>query len=298
MNLDACEAFVTIARERNFGRAARLLHVSPSAISVRLKVLEDECGIRLVNREPEVSLTPAGETLLPHYEAIVARVREASTLAGQIAGRIEGGIAIGASQTVGSYVLPSLLESFQDVYPQVGVRLEIANSHSVLAGVERGHLDFGLVETPQVGRLMRHRWMEDTLQLVMHPQHRLAQAEVVRYEDLQGAQVVVRERGSGTRAALEAEVGEEGFSRFTTVEVGSTEAIKRWVEGGRAVAFLSVRAVEREVAAGTLATRPVAGLRLRRWFLLVHRSEAFASAAAQVCYQFLQQSVRETGAAL
>ncbi|MDA8344939.1 MAG: LysR substrate-binding domain-containing protein [Thermaerobacter sp.] len=298
MNLDACEAFVTIARERNFGKAARLLHVSPSAISVRLKALEDECGLRLLNREPEVSLTPAGEALLPHCESIVSRVREVSTLADQIAGRIEGGVAIGASQTVGSYVLPALLEAFQEAYPQIGVRLEIANSHSVLAGVDRSHLDFGLVETPEVGRLVRQRWMEDHLQLVMQPSHPLACAEIVRFEDLQGTTLVVRERGSGTRAVLEAEIGEQGLRQFCTVEVGSTEAIKRWIEGGRAVAFLSSRAVEREVAMGMLAARPVAGLRLRRWFLLVHRSEAFASTAAQVAYQFLQQAAREAGVAL
>jgi DNA-binding transcriptional LysR family regulator len=291
MNLDACEAFVTIASERNFARAARLLHISPSAISVRLKALEDECGLRLLNREPEVSLTPAGEALLPHYREIVSRVREARTLAGQMAGRIEGGIAIGASQTVGCYVLPALLETFHELYPQVAVRLEIANSHAVLSGVDRSHLDFGLVETPDVGRLTRQRWMEDTLLLAMHPAHPLASQEIVRYEDLETTPLVVRERGSGTRAALSAEIGEEQLSRFGAVEVGSTEAIKRWIEGGRAVAFVSALAVEREVAAGTLVVRPVAGLRLRRWFLLVHRSEAFASAAAQVCYQFLQQSV-------
>ncbi len=298
MNLDACEAFVTIARERSFGKAARLLHVSPSAVSVRLKALEDECGLRLLNREPEVSLTPAGEALLPHYEAIVAQVREVSSLADQIAGRIEGGVAIGASQTVGSYVLPALLEAFHDAYPQVALRLQIENSHGVLAGVDRGHLDFGLVETPDVGRLVRRRWMEDRLQLVMHPDHPLASQDVVRFEDLERVPLVVREGGSGTRAALEAEVGGDGLRAFATIEVGSTEAIKRWVEGGRAVAFLSARAIERELALGLLATRPVAGLRLRRWFLLVHRSEAFASAAAQAAYQFLQQAVRAEDVAI
>lgn len=293
MNLDACEAFVTIARERSFSRAARLLHISPSAISVRLKALEDQCGLRLLNREPEVSLTPAGETLLPYYEAIVQRVHETTTLAGQIAGRIEGSIAIGASQTVGGYVLPALLEAFQERYPQVGVRLEIANSHAVLAGVNHSHLDFGLVETPEVGRLLRHRWMEDSLQLVMHPSHPLAAQEVVRYEDLERTPLVVREEGSGTRATLEAEIGPAGLSRFHTVEVGSTEAIKRWVERGTSVAFLSERCVAREIAAGVLAARSVAGLRLRRWFMLVHRSEAFASTAAHVCYEFLQSARRD-----
>ncbi|EQD35524.1 LysR, substrate-binding domain protein, partial [mine drainage metagenome] len=127
-------------------------------------------------------------------------------------------------------------------------RLEIANSHAVLAGVNHSHLDFGLVETPEVGRLLRHRWIEDCLQLVMHPSHPLAAQEVVRYEDLERTPLVVREEGSGTRATLEAEIGPEGLSRFHTVEVGSTEAIKRWVERGNAVAFLSERGVAREIA--------------------------------------------------
>lgn len=296
MHLDACEAFVAIARERSFSRAARLLHISPSAISVRLKALEDVYGLRLLNREPEVSLTPAGETLLEHCEAIVRHVREAATVAGQIAGRIEGGIAIGASQTVGGYVLPALLAPFQDQYPQVRLQIEIANSHAVLAGVTHSHLDFGLVETPEVGRLMRHRWMEDSLVLVMHPAHPLAAHEVVPYEELERVPLVVREVGSGTRATLEAEIGAEGLARFRTVEVGSTEAIKRWVERGRAVAFLSARCTDRELAAGLLAARPVSGLRLRRWFMLVRRSEAFASAAAQACYQFLQSASQQGSA--
>ncbi len=288
MNLDACEAFVTVARERSFGKAARLLHVSPSAISVRLKALEDECGLRLLNREPEVSLTPTGEALLPHYVAILARVREVSSLADQLAGRVEGSVAIGASQTVGGYVLPALLESFRAAYPKVSLRLEIHNSHDVLAGVDHGHLDFGLVETPDVGRLLRRRWMEDRLVLVMHPGHPLAAKDVLQREDLLGVPLVLREGGSGTRAVLEAEFGQEELRAFATIEVGSTEAIKRWVEAGTAIAFLSDRCVERELSQETLATRPVAGMSLRRWFLLVHRSEPFATSAAQAAYHFLR----------
>lgn len=289
MNLDACEAFVAVARERSFGKAARLLHVSPSAISVRLKALEDECGLRLLHREPHVSLTAAGEALLPRVETILADMREAQALLHQMTGRVEGVAAIGASQTVGSYVLPDILRAFQACHPSVRVRLQIGNSQEILTGVEHGYLDFGLVETPDAGRLLRHRWLEDALQLVMSPEHPLAGKACITGEDLQTTALLVREAGSGTRAVLEAAMAPEEIARIATVEVGSTEAIKRWLGGGQAVSFLSPRAVEGEIARGGLVAREVEGLCLHRWFLLVRRSEAFASTAAQEAFRFLRE---------
>lgn len=287
MHIDACEVLVTLARVRHFGRAAELLHVSPSTVSVRLKALEDSLGVRLVDREPEVRLTPAGEALLPHCEAILRHAREIELTSARFTGQVRGEVRIGASQTVGTYVLPPLLARFRHSYPAARLVLQIGNSHDILTAVDHGYLDFGLVETPTVHRLTRTLWVEDELSLVLSPRHPLATKHPILPEDILPFLLIVREEGSGTRQTLESALPKDIWQHLTTAEVGSTEAIKRWVEEGEALAFLSPLAVQQELAAGHLTLRPVVGVEARRWFTLVRRPETFASTAAEKAYHHL-----------
>ena len=263
------EAFVAVARERSFTRAALDLHLSQSAVSQQIRALERELGTQLLERtRRRVDLTPAGATLYERAERILRDLEGARRAVAAAAGEVAGALDVAASLTIAGYLLPAPLARLVAAHPDVRVSVRVENSEHVARALLSGEADLGFVEgelTPEGLRV--EELQSDELVAIAPAGHRLAARDELRLADLAAEPFVAREPGSGTREVAEAELARAGFdpSRLRVVaELSGIDPIKGAVEAGLGLAIVSALTVRRELALGTLVARPIEGVTMRR----------------------------------
>jgi len=287
LSIRQLEVFVALDEHGSFTRAAKTLRLSQSTVSGHIADLERRLGVRLVERERGgVRPTAAGRALLTPARQVLLAERNARMAITALTGLISGTLVVGGSTIPSTYLLPRLFGLFRQRHPRVALELVAGDSRTTLEGVRSAEVEVAIVGSPPPGDDL---WVEhfdsDRMVLVFPPDHPFARADTVQPDALFEFPVVMREHGSGTRLAVEralgALVGERRLVQLTVAcELGSTEALKSAVEAGLGVALVSDLAVRAELAAGTLLTRPVAGLDARREFLLVSRKEELLGPAA------------------
>jgi DNA-binding transcriptional LysR family regulator len=271
MDLQKLRVFVAVAREGNVTRAAKQLSLSQPALSKQLAELEEALSAVLFDRLPRgMRLTAAGEVLLRHAERIYAAERAAESELAELNGLRAGRLSIGASTTIGSYLIPNVFGAFQRAHPAVRLELEIANTAAIQAMVSDGRIDLGLTE----GNVPSEQYTVevvhyDELVAVASPAHALSKKRRVAAHELASVPFICRERGSGSREVIEAALLERGLTLAPAMALGSTEAIKNAVAAGLGVAILSRLTVELELTAGRLALIELRDLSLRRALYMV-----------------------------
>lgn len=289
MDLHKLRVFVAVAREGNVTRAARQLSLSQPALSKQLSELEDNLSTLLFDRLPRgVRLTTAGEILLRHAERIFAAEGAAEAELAALLGLRSGRLSIGASTTIGSYLIPSVFGAFHRAHPEVRLELEIANTSVIQAMVADGRIDLGLTEGVVPGeQLVVEIVHYDEMVAIAAKGHPLLEKKRVSAADLVRAPFICRERGSGSRDVIEAALAERGLNIDPVMALGSTEAIKNAVAAGLGVAMLSRLTVELELTMGRLELIDVRDLSIRRALHLVrlrgkHESPAVQAFVAQL----------------
>ena len=263
MDLRNLHTFELVARHSSFTRVARELGISQPAVSGQIQALEQEVGMRLLERLPRrVQLTPAGETLLTYTRRMLGLEAEALAALAALKGIEDSRLRLGASPTVGAYLLPRLLSEFKQRYPQARVAAEIAATRRVVELLRLYRIDCALVEAPvEEADLVVTTFFTDELVLVVPAGHRWASRASVRPEELREQPLVTREPGSGTRTLIEAALAALGVTVEPSFELGGVEAMKNAVLAGLGVAFLSRQAITEEVRAGSLVASPSMGWR-------------------------------------
>ena len=262
--------FRAVAAHLNFRIAAEELLLTQPAVTQQVKALEAELGAALFNRTGgRVSLTPAGEALVPFAEGLRRLAGEARDAVAAAAGTRTGAIAVGASQTIGQYLLPRLVAGFLETAPGTTVTIFGGNTQQVLDELRARRIDLALIEGPALGADLRVTpFMEDHMVCVVPPGHPWADHEV-SVADLKGATLLNREQGSGSRRILEAAFEAVGV-KVRELNLGmvfdSTEGLLSAVEAGLGVAFCSRWAVRNQLALGSLRIVRVKGLKLARMF--------------------------------
>ena len=286
MDLKRLEAFVAVARERSFTRAALRLHVSQSAVSQQVVALERELGARLFERtRRRVDLTSAGAALFEHAERVLAEADRARRSVAAAQGAIAGELEVAASLTTSAYLLPPAIAGLVAAHPDLLVRLRVENTEDVLHAVLAGEADVGFVEAEVAAEGIRAEpLVTDELVVIVRAGHRLAVQEELSLADLAAEPFVARERGSGTREVAEAALAAAGLDPRTlrvVAEVSGIDAIKGAVEAGLGIAIVSALTIRKELRLGTLAALPVAGLELRRPLSAVFAADRPESPAAR-----------------
>jgi DNA-binding transcriptional LysR family regulator len=269
------EVFVAIAAAGSVRAAAERLHLTQPAASMALAELERQLGTPLFARERgRLRLDERGRELLPLAQEIIERMREMQHRAGDRTQSLAGELRVGASNTVGNYLVGELLGGFVAAHPQVAVRLSVDNTDGILAGVLDHSLDVGCVEGPVAhAEIEVRRWRTDALRVCARPDHPLARRRRLRAEDFAGARWILREHGSATRAQSERVMAALPPGE-TVLELGQVEAIKQAVIAGLGIACLPAVAVDDAVAAGKLKPLPTPFLDLqRRLSLVLHRAK-------------------------
>ena len=293
MDLRRLEIFAKVAELGSFSRAAEALALTQPTVSEHVRALEDELGVQLLDRLGRgAAPTHAGELLLGYARRLLALSREARQALDQLQGRMSGELVVGGSTIPGEYVLPALIGQFKGKYPDISICLRIGSSAQVSEWVDEGRAEVGVVGAPPAPLTLESReLMADELVVVVPADHPWAGTQQVALADVQQEPLLVRERGSGSRAALERGLADAGtaLGKFRVVgELGSTQAIKQAVRAGVGVALISRRAVEDECRANLLSCVRVRDLRFARAFYLVtHRNRA-RSPLAQAFVEFVE----------
>ena len=283
LNFSQLRLFLAVAEHGGMTRAAEAVFVSQPAVSASVAELERQLGVPLLEHVGRrVVLTEAGRSLAEYARRIFTLAAEARRAMDETRGLAWGSLAVGASTTIGIYLLPAVMGDYHARYPAITLTLIIENTDLVLERLRAGTLDLALVEGPVSGDdVIVEPYREDELVLVTAPTHPLALRGSATAADLATVPFLMREVGSGTREIVEASLRAHGVTRIAAMELGHTEAIKHGVAAGLGVSILSVLTVQREVADGTLALVRMADLTVTRTLWLVQRREARPSSAAR-----------------
>ncbi|URL57724.1 LysR family transcriptional regulator [Luteibacter flocculans] len=267
------EVFVAIATTGSVRAASERLFLSQPAASMALAELERQIGFPLFARERgRLRLNDRGRDLLPLARELLERQAEFGRRARGTAAELSGEIGVGASNTIGNYLVGDLLGPFASAHPAVSLRLGVANTARIAQGVLDHDFDVGCVEGPVTHPSLEVRpWREDRLVVCARPGHPLTAKKRLRREDFAGQHWVLRERGSATRALSERALAALPEGR-TVLELDQSEAIKQAVIAGLGIACVPEVAVGDAVQAGRIAVLPTPFLDLKRTLsVLLHR---------------------------
>jgi DNA-binding transcriptional LysR family regulator len=282
-SLAQLETFVQVAELGNYTRVAEAFHLTQPGVTQQVRALERHFGVDLVDLVGRrVVPTDAGRFLALRAHDLLGAMETLEREMGEFAAARGGVLRIGATLTIGSYVLPDLLARFAAAQPGVWVQVEVANNSATAARILAGEVSVALVEGPLVDlALAIEPFKPDVLCLVVPPSHHLVARGHITAADLAGESFVWRERGSGTRAIAEAALASVGVHPPVALELPSGEGVARAVEAGLGVSILSWLVVERAIAERRLAVVEITDLDLRRTFRLVTSRGRTLSPAAR-----------------
>jgi len=291
LNLHQLATFQVVAKHCSFVRAAEELHFSQPAVSAQIRHLETSLGVKLVDQiGRRTHLTQAGEELYLYSQKIFSLIDETLDNMEALRSPHYGRLSVGADTTVGTYVIPGLLGKFHQIYPQVEISLEVLNRASLVDALASNRVDMAIMgKVPADMPVEIEPFAFNELVLVASPTHRLAGLENVPIGELGREHFLLREPGSGTRAALESVFQEAGVPLQVSMQVGNNSAIKQGVAAGLGIALISRVALDMELETNRLKILNVEGFPVVRQWRLVHVREKHLSATARAFKSFLIQ---------
>jgi len=284
------QVFRAVAELASFRRAAEQLHISQPSVSQHVQLLEEELGVRLLDRGSSgIRITAAGEQVLNFARRSARLSQQVLTALARLEGQPGGELKLAASTTVAQYLLPRILGRFLKENPRIQLSVKSGNTEQVTIWVLDGEAELGLIEGPPTHKeISVEHFLEDRLPLIVPRGHAWAAGQMT-LAALESAPLLMREQGSGTRRVIERALRRAGLrlSRLNiAMELDSTEAIVSGVEAGLGVGFVSEWAIRKELRLGTLATAEIAGLEIRRAFSLIRPAGPVAAGAVAAFRNF------------
>jgi DNA-binding transcriptional LysR family regulator len=297
MALRRLQVFHAVAKHLSFTKAAEALFMTQPAVTFQVKQLEEQFNARLFDRsQGRIALTPAGQVALDYVERILALSAELDTRMKELGGQAAGPLLIGASMTIGEYVLPQLIGKFKARFPAVVPTIFVGNSEAVQERIAERSLDLGFIEgDSHLASLASEVCCQDELQIVCAPSHPLAKQPFALPAMLTQYAYISREAGSGTRAVIDHYLEKAGIppeSLNIVVELGSPEAIKGLVATGTGFAIMSRVIALKERQLGQLLQVPLRPALMRN-FSVVYPKERFHSKLVASFLEFAKERLGE-----
>lgn len=288
VTLRQMRVFTAVARCRSFTRAARELHLTQPAVSQQIKLLEEEVGLALFEHIGRaIQVTAAGEELLRYATQVTDLLREAGEALAALRGLKRGVLKLGAVSTA-KYFAPSLLSTFAPSYPEVTIRFAVGNREEIIRLLASNESDLVIMGRPPRELVtVAEPFAKHPLVIIAPPNHPLAERRRIPFNKLADENFVIRERGSGTRAAMEHVFKEHQVTYRASMEVSSNETIKQAVMAGMGISFISMHTVTLELATGKLVTLNVTGLPVVRDWFVIHLRDKKLSPIATAFRTFL-----------
>jgi len=283
--------FTAVSRHLSFARAAEELGLTAPAVSMQIKELETETGLKLFDRSKrKVSLTTAGEYVLASTQRVLAAMRDAEDMVARFRG-LKTGLLDVAMVSTAKYFLPRMLAQFHQEHPGIEIRLQVTdNRQGIVSLMQQGKIEVAIMGRPPQG------WPTRAEPFAMHPHvlvtavdHPFTHAEKVPVRALMNEGFIVREPGSGTRAALDEYMHAHHMMPRVVMQMSSNEAIKQAVMAGMGISLLSLHTLGLELAHHLIATPDTEGLPvMRRWHVVNALAKTLSPAAEAFRYFILE----------
>jgi LysR family transcriptional regulator, low CO2-responsive transcriptional regulator len=284
--------FAAVAKHLSFARAAEELHLTQPAVSMQVKELEAAVSLPLFERAGRaVRLTTPGEYFLVYARRVLSTLKEADTVMSGLRGLQTGRMTIGMVSTA-EYFLPRLVARFRAEHPAVQMRLAVGNREQLVRQLRENEVDLAVMGRPPRDLDTRGEpFAAHPLSIIASPEHKLAGRRAIAPKALEHEEFIVREPGSGTRAAMEHFFRDQRVSPPFAMEMTSNETIKQAVIANMGLAFVSLHTVGLELEAGQLVALRVAGLPIvRRWHVVNIQGKPLTPAAEAFRYFMLEQA--------
>lgn len=280
--------FSEVARHLSFARAAEALHLTPPAVTMQVKELEGHVGLPLFERSGrQVALTTAGEYMLVYARKMLATLKDAEDMAARLQQVEAGTLTIGMVSTA-KYFLPRLLGEFQREHPGVEIRLATGNREQLVKLLQGNEVDIAIMGRPPRELATRAEPFAAHPHVFVAPtDHPLLKFGHPTVESLRPHGFIVRERGSGTRAAMEAFLDKHRLEPRVVMEMSSNETIKQAVMAGMGLSFLSLHTIGLELEHKLMAKLDVEGTPIVRAWNVVHMLSKMLSPAAEAFRYFM-----------
>lgn len=284
--------FTEVARHLSFARAAENLHLTPPAVTMQIKELESQVGLPLFERAgKKVSLSTAGEYMLVYARKILATVKDAEDAAARLQRAETGRLTIGFVSTA-KYFMMKLIADFRRLHEGVDVQLALGNREQLVAMLRNNEVDIAVMGRPPKEMQTRPEpFAAHPHVFVASPDHPLTQRGQLSVEDLRPYDFIVREPGSGTRAAMQKFFDETYVEPRMKIQLGSNETIKQAVMAGLGLGFLSLHTIGTELEQGRIAMLDVRGAPVvRAWNLVSTQAKVLSPAAEAFRYYMLENA--------
>lgn len=265
MDFKQIEAFVYVAKYKSFSRAAEKLLLSQPTISTHISTLEEQLGVKLFDRlSKEVILTEAGQIFYP-YAVDILDLRERSQEAvKEFLNEISGHLHIGYSTVPAEFILPEVIRKFKEEYPKTFFTLDINGTQNVIQRLSDGILDLAIVARKIPKKDLEYKvLLRDKIVLVVHKNHKFYERDSVFLEEILHESFIIREMGSGTRAAVEHAFKQKGYdfdSLDAVAMLSSTYSIKHAIKRQLGIAFMSQMALAEDECGSTIKAVPITDL--------------------------------------
>jgi DNA-binding transcriptional LysR family regulator len=281
MDFDQLETFLEVARLSSFSRAAEKRFRTQPAISAQIRSLEEEVGARLLDRTGgKVSLTSPGKEFQKYAEEAVQARRNILLHLAEMERVPRGEIVVGANEATCLHILPEVFASFKQQYPSVNVSINRSEHTRILEQIFDNSIDFGIVSLPvSDNRLTVVPIHKDELVVITDPQHPLAKLKAVTVEQVAEYPLLLPQSGR-TREAIENALSERRLKPNISMELDSSELMKRFVAAGLGIGFIARSSVLEDIRAGVLAALPISDAAMRRELALVFRKDKALSRGA------------------
>jgi len=279
ITMQQMEALISLVDERSFSRAAKKMYLTQPSLTKHIKNLEDAINAPVVVRKNTgVSLTTEGKILYDYARRIFKLVDEAKEKIARVSENESGNVFISASTIPATYILPSVLKSFNEAYGDIRCYVQMNDSEATTNMALDDQVEIGFIGRPCTNnKLIVESIWKDRLVLVVPAGHPWQKKRIVKVDDLSREPFIIRERGSATRATLDDYLQSSSsipLSRFNVVsELGSSEAVKEAIIAGLGVSIISIHAVKRELKRGILFEIPFENHRIERNFYLIYKKQ-------------------------
>lgn len=284
-----------VATEQNFTKAAKLLYLSQPSLSKQIKMLEDNLDMILINRENhKISLTENGQVFLQYAERILALCEESCRALVDLKNGERGNLIVGASQTIGTYLLPRVLALFAQQYPQINLKVQVNSTRVIAKNIVNREIDIAIVggDIPYELKknLLVESFVEDEFSLIVSKDHPFALKPLITKDDLYHLKFITLNSNSTIRKFIDNILTQNQIQTKQLkiiMQLNSIEGIKTAVSLGLGAAFVSSSAIEKEIQLNTIQILKIENIKINRTLSIISNPDCYRSKAFNFFYEEL-----------
>lgn len=289
------KVFHTVAIHLNFSKAAEELYISQPAVTKNIKELETELDMKLFDRlSNKVTLTEAGKIVFDYAEHVLALDKKLLFDLSTLKQKYSGQLKLGASTTIGQYILPSILARFHEKHADIALVLLNDNTEKIEKALLKNEIDLGIVEGSSKNNQIKYiPFIKDEIVAIAHTSQPMAVKDEIDLSELKSLPLVLREVGSGSLEVILEKLKKHNIKQQDLnliMHLGSTESIKSYLANSNSLGLISINAVSKEIANGEFKVIDIKGFDIERMFYFIH-THGKLSGLAEMFMRFIQKQL-------